>query len=84
MLKLSDTQQMFCCEYHKRNHEMFEGSEVVKQLSDESQPTTLNVDKLLEPISGVLESVLTSGGNEILPEIDHLTSSLTLKSCPCF
>ena len=63
---------------------MFEGSEVVKQLSDESQPTTLNVDKLLEPISGVLESVLTSGGNEILPEIDHLTSSLTLKSCPCF
>lgn len=75
---------MFCCEYHKRNHEMFEGLEIPKKSFDESQKSTLNVEKLLEPISGVLESVLTSGGNEILPEIDHLTSSLTLKSCPCF
>lgn len=44
----------------------------------------VQVDRLLEPIAGVLECVLTSGGNEILNEIDHLTHSLTLKSCACF
>jgi hypothetical protein len=42
------------------------------------------VDKYLEPISGVLETVLTSGGKEIFGEIDHIAKSLCLKSSPCY
>ena len=82
MVKISDTQQRFCCDYHRKTHELFNGTD--SDAGVEVQCSSIPVDKYLEPISGVLECVLTSGGNEILSEIDHLTHSLTLKSCPCF
>ena len=32
----------------------------------------------------MLEYVLTSGGDEILEQIEYIAKSLTVKSCPCF
>ena len=43
-----------------------------------------NINKYLEPIAAVLEYVLTSGGDEIIEQIDYIAKSLTVKSCPCF
>ena len=43
-----------------------------------------HIDKYLEPIAGVLEYVLTSGGDEILAQIQFIAKSLTIKSCACF
>ena len=43
-----------------------------------------NINKYLEPIAAVLEYVLTSGGDEIIEQIDYVAKSLTAKSCPCF
>ena len=42
------------------------------------------INKYLEPIAAVLEYVLTSGGDEILEQIEYIAKSLTVKSCPCF
>ena len=43
-----------------------------------------DIDKYLSPIAGVLEGVLTCGGNEILDQIQHLARSLTMKTSACF
>ena len=43
-----------------------------------------NIAKYLEPIAGVLEYVLTNGGSEVLPQIQYLAKSLSVKSCACF
>lgn len=55
-----------------------------EQHQEEAEPSFIEVYKYLEPISGVLETVLTSAGDEILLEIEHLAKSLCLKSCACF
>ncbi len=59
-----------------------------KQGDDDNQTADegfeIEVDRYLEPICGVLETVLTSAGDEILLEIEHLAKSLCLKSCACF
>ena len=44
----------------------------------------LDINKYLEPIAGVLEYVLTSGGTEVLSQIQFIAKSLTVKSCACF
>lgn len=52
-----------------------------------TQPKDLpiyNINKYLEPIAGVLEYVLTSGGTEVLNQIQYIAKSLTVKSCACF
>ena len=91
MKRIADINQKYCCEYHKRTQRMFYGSsEDVKpktteeddQIADEG--LEIEVDKYLEPICGVLETVLTTAGDEILLEIEHLAKSLCLKSCACF
>ena len=45
-----------------------------------------NLNKYLGPIAGVLEGVLTSGGNEILDQIQYIAKALTIKfrSSNCF
>lgn len=43
-----------------------------------------DINKYLQPIAGVLEYVLTSGGDEILEQIQFIAKSLTVKSCACF
>lgn len=42
------------------------------------------IEKYLEPISGVLEYVLTNGGYEILGQIEFIARSLIAKSCASF
>ncbi len=56
MVKLSDTSA--CCNYHIKTAEIFYG-----QVDNQ---TDRQINKYLEPIAGVLECVLTSGGSEIL------------------
>lgn len=43
-----------------------------------------NIERYLGPIAGVLEKVLTSGGNEVLDQIQYIAKSLGVKSTPCF
>jgi hypothetical protein len=76
----------------EKNSEFMEYSLRLKSLSpDELQNKRLtkasvayNINKYLEPIAAVLEYVLTSGGDEIIEQIDYIAKSLTVKSCPCF
>jgi hypothetical protein len=59
-----------------------------------SRPSTLkrevanvkihNIEKYLAPIAGVLEGILTSGGNEVLEHIKYIARALTVKTSPCF
>ena len=42
------------------------------------------IDKYLGPIAGVLEGVLTSGGNEVLDQIQYIAKALTVKTSSCF
>lgn len=73
-----------CCEHHKHQQNLLYGdTQNGTDGGDESAPK-LEVDKFLEPICGVLEIVLTSGGKEILAEIDHISRSLCLTASPCF
>lgn len=64
MVKISEIQPQFCCTYHKRTNEIFYGE--TNSSAEVSNELGLNIDKYLEPIAGVLECVLTSGGDEIL------------------
>ena len=43
-----------------------------------------NIEKYLVPIAGVLEGILTSGGNEVLEHIKYIARALTVKTSPCF
>ena len=43
-----------------------------------------HIDKYLGPIAGVLEGVLTCGGNQVLDQIQYIAKALTVKSSPCF
>ncbi len=43
-----------------------------------------NIDKYLGPIAGVLEGVLTTGGNEVVDQIQFIANSLTFKTSACF
>ena len=51
---------------------------------DFSKQRIHHLDRYLAPIAGVLEGVLTSGGNEVLDQIQYIAKSLTVKSSPCF
>jgi len=58
--------------------------EAEKENSLKEGAIVYQLKKYLEPISGVLESVLTSGGDEIIDQIQYIAKSLSVKSCPCF
>lgn len=51
---------------------------------EQANSKTHDIEKYLRPIAGVLEGVLTSGGNEVLDQIQFIAKALTTKSCPCF
>lgn len=70
MKRIADINQKYCCDYHKRTQQMFYGSiggvklkttEDDDQIADEG--LEIEVDKYLEPICGVLETVLTTAGD---------------------
>jgi hypothetical protein len=42
------------------------------------------IRRYLEPIAAVLENVMTTGGEDVLDEIQYIAKSLAAKSCPCF
>jgi hypothetical protein len=57
---------------------------VETQPNEKHQGRVLSIEKYLGPIGGVLEKVLTSGGNEVLDQIQYIAKSLAIKTSPCF
>lgn len=55
-----------------------------QNLSRGGQGRIQNIEKYLAPIAGVLEGILTSGGNEVLEHIKCLAWALAVKTSPCF
>ena len=99
MIKISDISKegAYCCQYHRKTFQMFFSQNTVlkksvtsdskgqiKRIKVDSQQVVYDISKYLEPIAAVLENVLTSGGEEILNQIQYIAKSLTVKSCPCF
>lgn len=63
------------------NKELTTTGSGMKQKEDDEP---VMIEKYLEPISGVLEYVLTNGGYEILGQIEFIARSLIAKSCASF